>query len=155
MGATPPTQVFAGKRTLVTGHTGFKGAWLAYWLHLLGAEVHGLSLPPPASGAFHDLDVASFAHATLGDVRDANVVDAVVSRVEPQLVFHLAAQPLVRLGWADRRTTFETNILGTVNVLEAAATTDPVAGIVLITTDKVYENNEHGRPFVETDRLGG
>ena len=155
MANAPSLQVLSQTRAFVTGHTGFKGAWLAYWLHLLGVDVHGFSLPPPAQGAYHDLGIESFAQTTIGDVRDAAAVDEALARAEPQLVFHLAAQPLVRASWADRRTTFATNILGTVNVLEAAMAVDAVAGVVPTTTDKVYENNEEGRPFIETDRLGG
>jgi CDP-glucose 4,6-dehydratase len=145
----------AGKRVLVTGHTGFKGAWLACWLDVLGAAVHGFSLPAPERGAFADLDVASFARTTIGDVRDPAAVDDVVRATEADLVFHMAAQPLVRLSWVDRRTTFETNVMGTVNVLEAALAAPSTEGVVVITTDKVYENEEHGRPFRETDPLGG
>jgi CDP-glucose 4,6-dehydratase len=144
-----------GTRALVTGHTGFKGAWLAAWLHRLGAEVHGFALAPPGRGAYTDLDVASFSSSTDGDVRDPDAVDRAVATVQPDIVFHLAAQPLVRLAWADRRSTYGTNVMGTVNVLEASLTADSVRGVVVVTTDKVYENNEEGRPFVEGDRLGG
>jgi CDP-glucose 4,6-dehydratase len=146
---------FDGTRVLVTGHTGFKGAWLAAWLHELGAEVHGFALDPPARGAFHDLGVAAFAASVHGDVTDAAAIDAAVAECRPDLVFHLAAQPLVRLSWVDRRSTFNTNVMGTVNVLEASLPVATVRGVVCITTDKVYENNETGEPFVETDRLGG
>jgi CDP-glucose 4,6-dehydratase len=149
------TSALAGRRAFVTGVTGFKGAWLACWLHLLGVEVHGLGLAPPARGAFHDLDVAAFASTTTADIRDADTVAIAIGAAQADLVFHLAAQPLVRAGWNDRRTTFETNIIGTVNVLEAALATATVEGVVLVTTDKVYENREEQRPFVETDRLGG
>jgi CDP-glucose 4,6-dehydratase len=144
-----------GARALVTGHTGFKGAWLAAWLDLLGAEVHGVALAPPARGAFVDLAVASFAHTIEADVRDGDAVDAALKTVEPDIVFHLAAQPLVRAAWADRRATYGTNVMGTVNVLEAALGVASVRGVVVVTTDKVYENNEQGRAFVEGDRLGG
>jgi CDP-glucose 4,6-dehydratase len=144
-----------GTRALVTGHTGFKGAWLAAWLDLLGAEVHGVAFAPPPRGAFVDLGVASFARTVEADVRDADAVDRAVKAVEPDIVFHLAAQPLVRASWADRRATFGTNVMGTVNVLEAALAVDSVRGVVCVTTDKVYENNEDGRAFQEGDRLGG
>jgi CDP-glucose 4,6-dehydratase len=148
-------QSLSGKRVLVTGHTGFKGAWLAAWLHELGADVHGFALPPSDRGAFHDLGVAGFTTTIDGDVRDPAAVDAAVAAARPDIVLHLAAQPLVRRAWADRRSTYETNVMGTVNVLEASLSTDGVAGVVVVTTDKVYENNEQGRPFVEGDRLGG
>ena len=144
-----------GSRALVTGHTGFKGAWLAAWLDLLGAEVHGVALAPPPRGAFVDLEVGAFAHTIEADVRDADAVDRAVAAVRPDVVFHLAAQPLVRASWADRRATFGTNVMGTVNVLEASLAVDSVRGVVCVTTDKVYENNEDGRAFQEGDRLGG
>ncbi|MEY2419115.1 MAG: CDP-glucose 4,6-dehydratase [Actinomycetota bacterium] len=144
-----------GRRALVTGHTGFKGAWLAAWLDLLGAEVHGVALAPPPRGAFVDLGVASFAQTIESDVRDGDAVDKAVKAVEPDIVFHLAAQPLVRAAWADRRSTYGTNVMGTVNVLEASLAVESVRGVVVVTTDKVYENNEEGRPFAEGDRLGG
>lgn len=155
MTAPAPLELLNGARVLVTGHTGFKGAWLAAWLHQLGAHVHGFAFDPPARGAFHDLGVAGFVDTTEGDVRDPAAVDAVVAAVQPQLVFHLAAQPLVRHAWADRRSTYATNVMGTVNVLEAALADSACRGVVCVTTDKVYENNEQGRPFVEHDRLGG
>ena len=139
----------------MTGHTGFKGAWLTAWLHELGADVYGLALPPPERGAYHDLRVGELVKSANADVRDADAVNAAVAAAAPDLVFHLAAQPLVRRAWSDRRGTIETNVMGTVNVVEAALAHEAVRGVVVVTTDKVYENNEEGRPFVESDRLGG
>jgi CDP-glucose 4,6-dehydratase len=155
MSSHPRLQALDGARVFVTGHTGFKGAWLSAWLHELGAEVHGFALDPPARGAFHDLGVASFTTSVRGDVTDAAALDAALADAQPDVVFHLAAQPLVRLSWVDRRSTFNTNVMGTVNLLEAALPVERVRGVVCITTDKVYENNETGEPFVEGDRLGG
>jgi CDP-glucose 4,6-dehydratase len=146
---------FRGKRIFVTGHTGFKGAWLAAWLHELGADVRGYALPAPERGAFNDLGVERFVETIIDDVRDADALTAAVTAYDPDLVLHLAAQPLVRLSWADRNATFATNVMGTVNALEAALASPNVRGVVCVTTDKVYENNETGRPFVETDRIGG
>ncbi|HUR77940.1 MAG TPA: CDP-glucose 4,6-dehydratase [Acidimicrobiales bacterium] len=151
----PRLSRYEGTRVFVTGHTGFKGAWLVTWLHALGANVTGFATAPPARGAFHDLGVAGIGEWVSGDVRDARAVDDAVATARPDLVFHLAAQPLVRLSWADRRSTFATNVMGTVNVLEASLAADSVKGVVCITTDKVYENTETGEPFAETDRLGG
>jgi CDP-glucose 4,6-dehydratase len=153
---TPPRlATLEGRRAFITGHTGFKGAWLATWLHALGAEVHGFALPPPDRGAFHDLGVADIAQTVVGDVRDGDALSEAVAACAPDLVFHLAAQPLVRLSWVDRRSTYSSNVMGTVNALEAGLSCESVAGVVCITTDKVYLNNEEGRPFVEGDRLGG
>lgn len=151
----PRLQPFEGKRVLVTGHTGFKGSWLAAWLHRLGADVHGFALPAPERGAFHDLNADTLCSTTIGDVRDPDAVKSAVDSCNPDLVMHLAAQPLVRLSWADRAMTYGTNVMGTVNTLEASLANDSVRGVVCVTTDKVYLNNEEGRPFVEGDRLGG
>jgi CDP-glucose 4,6-dehydratase len=155
MAEAPQLDQLRGKRVFVTGHTGFKGAWLSTWLNMLGAEVFGLALPPPARGAFHDFGVDKFARSTIGDVRDADAVRAAVDASQPDLVFHLAAQPLVRRAWADPQTTFAVNVMGTVNVVHAALSAPPVRGVVVVTSDKVYENDESGRRFVESDRLGG
>lgn len=154
-GLDPRLATFAGKRVMVTGHTGFKGGWLATWLHALGAEVHGFALAPPPRGSFHDLGVGSFVESIEGDVRDADATDKAIKQCNADLVLHLAAQPLVRLSWADRRQTFATNVMGTVNVLEAALSAENTKGVVCITTDKVYENLETGQAFVEGDRIGG
>jgi CDP-glucose 4,6-dehydratase len=155
MSADPRLAAFAGTRVLVTGHTGFKGAWLAAWLRELGADVVGFAHAPPERGAFHDLGVAKMVESVEGDVTNASAVDQAVAAAAPDVVFHLAAQPLVRLSWVDRRATFASNVMGTVNVLEASLATETVRGVVCVTTDKVYENNETGDPFKETDRLGG
>lgn len=146
---------FRGTRIFVTGHTGFKGAWLAAWLLELGAEVRGYSLPAPDRGAFNDLGIEGRVDTVIDDVRDAERLASSVAEYRPDLVMHLAAQPLVRASWVDRTATFATNVMGTVNALEAGLATDSVRGVVCVTTDKVYENNEDGRPFVETDRIGG
>ncbi len=218
---------YQGRRVLVTGHTGFKGSWLCEWLLALGAEVHGFALEPPTRPSlFNQLKLAKrIASHTIGDVRDLDLLVRTMRRVKPDFVFHLAAQPLVRLSYEKPAETFDTNVMGTVNVLEAArvltspdlmasscsnlpqgqmaqrlgnagnkkASSDlmadscsklpqgqmaqrqnnagnkatssdlmaelcsatPQISIVCITTDKVYENNEKGRPFRETDPFGG
>ena len=148
---------YQGRRVLVTGHTGFKGSWLCEWLLALGAEVHGLALPPPTRPSLsNQLGLAKRIKAhTIGDIRDLATVKSVMRRVKPDFVFHLAAQPLVRLSYENPVETFNTNVMGTVNVLEAARTVGHQISVVCVTTDKVYENNEKGRPFKETDSFGG
>ncbi|WP_234633281.1 CDP-glucose 4,6-dehydratase [Agrobacterium vitis] len=150
-------QFWAGKRVMLTGHTGFKGSWLALWLTQMGAHVSGLSLAPQTTPNLYGLLTDHDAHARDGicDLRDRIAVAAVVARIKPQIVFHLAAQPLVRLGYRDPVATYETNVQGTVHVLEALRVSQDVKSIVVITTDKVYENAETGKAFVETDPLGG
>ena len=153
---------YQSRKVLVTGHTGFKGSWLCEWLLALGAEVHGLALPPPTKPSlFNQLKLAKRIKShTIGDIRDLATVKSVVRRVKPDFVFHLAAQPLVRLSYEQPVETFETNVMGTVNVLEAARTlvrtqSGHQVSVVCVTTDKVYENNDRGRPFRETDAFGG
>ena len=148
---------YNSKRVLVTGHTGFKGSWLCEWLLALGAEVHGYSLPPPTKPSlFNQLKLAKRIKShTIGDMRDLGALVRTMRRVKPDFVFHLAAQPLVRLSYEKPVETFDTNVMGTVNVLEAARRVGRQISVVCITTDKVYENNEKGRPFKETDPFGG
>lgn len=147
---------FAGRRVLLTGHTGFKGSWLSRWLLDLGAEVTGYALEPDTTPSlFEDLRLTNALDSRIGDVRDARAVEDVVSEVRPEVVLHLAAQPLVRRSYAEPRYTFETNVMGTVNVLEAVRRCDDTRVVVNVTTDKVYENQETGVPFAEDDALGG
>ena len=149
--------IYNGKRVLVTGHTGFKGAWLCEWLLALGAEVHGFALEPPTTPAlFTQLALSSrLAADERGDVRDRAAVARCVERVRPDFIFHLAAQPIVRESYRTPAETFDVNVMGTVTVLEAVRRTECGAAVVCITTDKVYENNNSGRAFVEGDPLGG
>jgi len=154
---------YRGKKVLVTGHTGFKGSWLCEWLLALGADVHGLALPPPTRPSlFNQLRLAKRIKShTIGDIRDLETVKGVMRRVKPDFVFHLAAQPLVRLSYKKPVETFDTNVMGTVNVLEAARTMmpklhpDKPLSVICITTDKVYENDDSGKAFREGDPLGG
>ncbi len=152
--------VYRGKRVLVTGHTGFKGAWLCEWLLALGAEVHGYALKPPTRPAlFTQLKLARrLASHTVADIRDRDAVVACVKRVRPDFIFHLAAQPIVRESYRTPAETFEANVMGTVNVLEAVRRVYGTTGrcsVVCITTDKVYENDNTGTAFKEGDPLGG
>jgi CDP-glucose 4,6-dehydratase len=154
--------VYRGKRVLVTGHTGFKGAWLCEWLMALGAEVHGYALQPPTKPSlFVQLRLARrMASHTRGDVRDLDALTRVVRRIKPDFVFHLAAQPLVRLSYEKPVETYATNVMGSVNLLEAVRKTFGASGtrtcnVVCITTDKCYENTETARPYKESDPMGG
>lgn len=145
-----------GRRVLVTGHTGFKGVWLSLWLELLGAEVVGYALPPESVPSMFEL-VAPWdcLESVTGDIRDEAAVRDVLAGAEPEIVLHLAAQSLVRHSYADPVGTFETNILGTVRLLQTIREVPSVRTVVVVTSDKVYENTDTGRPFVETDALGG
>lgn len=148
--------VYRGSRVLVTGHTGFKGSWLARWLTDLGAEVAGLSLYLPSQPShFEALGLERRIRHIVADVRDAGAVAAAVGEWRADFVFHLAAQPLVREAYASPKLTFDTNLGGTVNVLEAVRRQDSVRAAVLITSDKCYENLELERGYDESDRLGG
>ncbi len=146
-----------GRRVLLTGHTGFKGGWLALWLQRLGAQVAGLALPPPTQPSLFELaGVARGMESHLGDIRDAGALATLVARFQPEVVFHLAAQALVRRSYADPIETFSTNVMGTANLLEAIRAGSPATrAIVVVTTDKCYENREWVWGYRETDPLGG
>lgn len=150
------TQTLKGRRVLLTGHTGFKGAWLALWLHRLGAEVHGFALAPNTQPALFDVARVGevLCSHTLADLRDAAAVKACVERVQPELLLHLAAQPLVRESYRDPLATWATNVQGTAHVLDALRFSACRAAVV-VTTDKVYENREWEHPYRESDPLGG
>ncbi|HEU5396955.1 MAG TPA: CDP-glucose 4,6-dehydratase [Verrucomicrobiae bacterium] len=147
---------FAGKKIFVTGHTGFKGSWLCEWLLPLGAKITGYSLPPETRPAlFEQLKLKSRLNHLIGDIRDLPRLRRELLRAKPDFVFHLAAQPLVRESYAQPRATFETNLMGTVNVLEALRDLKRPCAAVFITTDKCYENRERHRGYREEDPLGG
>lgn len=147
---------YAGRRVLVTGDTGFKGSWLTAWLCDLGASVAGYALAPPTTPSLFGLIGldAEVAHVT-GDVRDLGVLSTAVAAFRPELVFHLAAQPLVRASYGDPRGTFETNVMGVVNLLEAVRGCPSVRVVVNVTSDKCYENRETRHAYREGDALGG
>lgn len=148
--------VYAGKRALVTGHTGFKGGWLSLWLHALGAEVSGLSLPPAAEpNLFSILPGGLFRHSWLRDIRDPEGLDDAIRVCRPDIVFHLAAQPIVGVSYRDPIDTLTTNVLGTARVLEAVRAAHCPAAVLVVTSDKCYRNDNTGRAFVEDDPLGG
>ena len=145
-----------GVRVLVTGHTGFKGSWLSYWLHLLGAEVYGYALTPKhQNDLFLSLNLDQVVDHVVGDICDSKSLEDRFRSVKPDLVFHLAAQPLVRQSYKDPRETFETNINGSVNVLEAVRKTSSVKALVYVTSDKCYKNVEQTVGYLEKDQLGG
>ena len=154
---------YRGRRVFVTGHTGFKGSWLCEWLVALGAEVYGFALEPPTRPSlFSQLRLGRrIAMDIRGDVRDLASVASAMRRVKPDFVFHLAAQPLVRLSYEKPVETFDTNVMGTVNVLEAArqafcrGRARRNCSVVCVTTDKCYENKETSRPYKEDDPMGG
>jgi CDP-glucose 4,6-dehydratase len=143
-----------GRKVLLTGHTGFKGTWAALWLQTLGAEVTGLALAPQTIPNFWSIAKAKIA-SHIGDLRDGAFVEAVLAASRPEIVIHMAAQALVRESYADPVGTFATNIMGTVNLLQACRRAQNLAGVLVVTSDKVYENHGQGRPFAEPDRLGG
>ena len=153
---TAPEGVWRGRRVLVTGHTGFKGSWLSLWLHRLGAEVTGLSLPPEGdANLFTMARIGDLVDHRIADIRDPSAVEQVVDEADPEVIFHLAAQPLVRRSYDEPVATFATNVMGTVHVLDAARRARAVRAIVCITTDKCYENREWVWPYRETDPMGG
>ena len=141
---------------LITGHTGFKGAWLAMWLEGQGHQVSGLSLDPIPGALFEQANVSSLmTHDIRGDIRDLDVVKNALQATKPDVVFHLAAQPLVRESYQDPRGTIETNVIGTMNLLSAVAETPSVKAHIVITTDKVYKNIDQIWGYKEIDPLGG
>ena len=147
---------YKGKRVLVTGHTGFKGSWLALWLKELGAEVCGYALPPNTTpNLFEAAHVADGIKSVIGDIRDRELLNKTFQDFKPEIVFHLAAQPLVRLSYTQPVLTYETNVIGTLNVLEAARACGSVKAFVNITTDKCYENKEVARGYKEDEPMGG
>ena len=147
---------WGGRRVFLTGHTGFKGGWLALWLARRGAEVRGYALDPPTEPSlFTQARVARFIDDVRGDILDRARLELAMREFAPEVVLHLAAQPLVRRSYADPLGTYLTNVVGTANLLEAARATPSVRAVVVVTTDKCYENHEGQRPYSESDPLGG
>lgn len=148
---------YKGKRVLVTGHTGFKGSWLCIWLHALGAKVVGVGLDPLTQrDNFVLSDIGSKMEADIrADIRDGNRITQIFAEYKPEIVFHLAAQPLVRLSYQIPKETYEVNVMGTINIMEAIRASKSVRVGVMITTDKCYENTERESGYVETDPFGG
>jgi len=145
-----------GKRILVTGHTGFKGSWLSLWLQLLGADVLGYALPPPTNTSMYEIArVADGMTSVIGDIRDLEHIKTTIADYRPEIVFHLAAQPLVRHSYKDPVETYSTNVMGTVSLLESIRNSATTRVVVNITTDKCYENKGWVWGYRENDSLGG
>jgi CDP-glucose 4,6-dehydratase len=143
-------------KILVTGHTGFKGSWLTLMLHSLGHEVHGYSLDPLSKGIFELANVSEFCKSDIrDDIRSKEKLDKAIDEIQPEIVMHLAAQPLVLTSYEQIYETYSTNVTGTLNVLDSATRSKALRGIVVITTDKVYRNDEKKQAFIESDTLGG
>jgi len=156
MVGVPFSGIFNGRRVLLTGHTGFKGGWLSLWLRDLGAEISGFALPPPGGNNFFDLlPRETFSNSWFKDLRDAGALTEALAASKPDIVFHLAAQPLVGVSYREPIATFTTNVLGTALLLEAVRETASSPAVVVVTSDKCYRNDNRGRPFVEDDPLGG
>jgi len=152
----PDPTFWSGKRVFVTGHSGFKGSWLCLLLERLGSEVVGYSLRPATRPNLFELArIGDFLESRWADVRDADSLKSHLSSFQPEIVFHLAAQPLVRRSHREPMETFTTNVSGTLHVLEAARECASAQAVIVVTTDKVYRNSEQGRAFLEVDALGG
>ena len=147
---------FSGKRVFITGHTGFKGSWLTYLLKEMGADVMGFALPPaPGPSHFEMLDLKTSINHVVGDIRDASALQDAMQKFQPEYVFHLAAQALVKKSYDDPVATFDSNVMGSVHLLDAVRRCDSVRSLVFITSDKCYENVEWVWGYRENDRLGG
>ncbi len=145
-----------GRRVFLTGHTGFKGSWLALWLESLGAEVTGYALAPPTNPSLFELaSVGKNIHSTLGDIRDSGLLGKTMEEAKPEIVIHMAAQSLVRRSYANPVETYSVNVIGTIEVLQAVQRTGGVKAVISVTTDKCYENKEWHWGYRENDRLGG
>ncbi len=149
--------VYAGKIVLVTGHTGFKGSWLSIWLTMLGAKVVGYALEPYSErGNYKVSHLENRLYADIkGDVRDSEKLEETIAKYQPEVIFHLAAQALVRTSYANPKYTYETNVMGSLNILEAVRKFDCIKTVVMVTSDKCYENFEQIWGYKETDRMGG
>lgn len=152
----PNSSFWKDKKVFITGHTGFKGSWLCLLLNYLGAEIYGYALEPNTSPSlFEQCNIDAFIHSTIGDIRDEQKLLNAIEIAHPSIVLHLAAQPIVRVSYKDPKYTYETNIMGTINLLEALRKIDSIRAFVNVTTDKCYENTETLRAYKEDDPLGG
>lgn len=149
--------IYAGKKVFLTGHTGFKGSWLSLWLTMLGAKVCGYSLAPNTNPSmFNELNIESkIEKSIIGNILDVEALEKSIFDFQPDIVFHLAAQPLVRLSYSEPVLTYQTNVIGSLNVLEAARKCKSVKAFVNVTTDKCYENKEINRGYREDEPMGG
>jgi len=150
-----PMKFWQGKKVFLTGHTGFKGGWLALWLNMMGAKVTGFSLDTKTSSLFATLGMSRSVSSTMGDIRNLALLEEALDAARPEILFHLAAQSLVRFSYADPVTTFSTNVMGTVNFLEAVRKLNSVKAVVIVTSDKCYENKDWVWGYREHDPMGG
>ncbi len=149
-------EFWAGKRVFLTGHTGFKGSWTALWLQKMGAQVTGFALAPPTSPALFDVaGVGAGMTSIIGDIRDRDVLERALVNADPEVVLHMAAQPLVRASYDDPVGTYATNVMGTVHLLEAVRKAGSVRAVCVVTTDKCYENREWVWGYREDEAMGG
>lgn len=156
MKASVAPDFWKGKKVFLTGHTGFKGSWLSLWLQSMGARVKGFALAPPTTPAlFNEARVSQGMESEIGDIRDLQTVTASMTAFDPDVVIHMAAQPLVRLSYREPVETYATNVMGTIHVLEAARKCPSVRAIVNVTTDKCYENREWEWGYRENEPMGG
>ena len=152
----PNKKFWKNKKVLITGHSGFKGSWLVIWLHSLGANVSGISLPPLTSPNLYSLaEINNICNCRFIDICNLEVLKTEIGLIQPDIIIHMAAQPLVRKSYKDPINTLSVNILGTANILESIRSCNSVKTAIMITTDKVYKNNEDGRSYIESDPLGG
>ena len=152
----PNPLFWKNKKVLVTGHTGFKGSWLSIWLSTLGANIVGFSEKPPTTPSlFHEAKINTYVDSIIGDIRDKNLLESTVEKSNPEIIFHMAAQSLVRESYSRPLETYEVNVLGTLNLLEAARKCETVKALVNVTSDKCYKNIETLSGYKETDELGG
>jgi CDP-glucose 4,6-dehydratase len=156
MGIESMYSVFKGKRVLVTGDTGFKGSWLSLWLNILGADVVGFALPPyQKEDHFNALSLDQIIHHIDGDIRDFDKVQKIFNAFQPEVLFHLAAQAIVRISYEKPKLTYDTNIGGSINILEAVRHTNSIRSVIYVTSDKCYRNKEWIWGYRENDELGG
>ena len=152
----PDKTFWEGKRVFVTGHTGFKGSWLCLLLDYLNANIYGYALEPPTNPNLYNLTKVDYIiHSTIADIRDENRLKKTIEKIQPEIIIHMAAQPLVRISYLDPVLTYQTNVIGTVNLLEAVRGVKSVKAVINITTDKCYENREWIWSYRENEPLGG
>ena len=148
--------LFKNKKVLITGHTGFKGSWLSMLLHQLGADIYGYALDPPTNPSLYiEAGLDEIVKSTIGDIRDFQKLKDTIDRIKPEIIIHMAAQPLVRASYKDPIETYSTNVMGTVNLFEAIRQTKGVKVVINVTTDKCYENREWHWGYRETEPMGG
>jgi CDP-glucose 4,6-dehydratase len=156
VGINPNQEFWKGKKVLITGHTGFKGSWLSMMLHQMGAEISGYALEPPTEPSLYKItNIDNIVNSTTGDIRDYGKLFASLQQIKPEIIIHMAAQPLVRVSYLNPRETYEINVMGTVNLFEAIRNTSGIKVVLNVTTDKCYENKEWVWGYRENEPMGG